>query len=136
MQEVDLLLFRDMDVESDGLPLVEASNVGLGVRTDGDPKDIEVENGRVKPSRPKRRGMSVSPDSPQKLGPRHRHKSLEGGYSDYPTWQIAAHTLPDVLHYEPTSDTHGVIEPAHEMDFKDYVDALEGTREHWTRVVG
>lgn len=119
--------------------MVGPFNWTLGVRTQGKPRDIEViDIGGEKyadptPDRP--RGMSVAPDDPMNLHPRHRPPDL-GGTGSYPVWSITEADLGPRLRFRQTSATHGVIEPVERMSLQDYEEALIATRPHWKRVVG
>jgi len=134
----DRLLFREMDADEDGQPMVGPFKWTLGVRTEGKPRDIEVldiegeQFAEPTPDRP--RGMSVAPDDPKNLHPRHRPPEL-GGTGSYPVWSITEGQLGLRLRFRQTSPTHGVIEPAECMSLHDYEEALNGTRPAWTRVV-
>lgn len=89
------LLFRDMDVDEDGTPVVGPFNWTLGVRTEGKPYDVAVVevNGEkyVEPTPDRPQGMSVAPDDPINLHPRHRPPEL-GGTGRYPVWSIWVQT--------------------------------------------
>ena len=129
-------LYREMDIASDGLPLVGPTNLALGVRTGGRLFDIPVgDDGTVEPravSEP-RGGMSVAPRSPMNLHMRHRPPEL-GGEGEYPVWSISSQDLGPDLMYQETSPTHGRVAPAREMTLEEYEAALEATRDRWTRV--
>lgn len=133
------LLYREMDVDGDGLPLVGPTNSTLGVRTRGRLCDIEPdEDGRVKPQpmTARRGGMSVAPRTPMNLSELHRPPEL-GGEGSYPVWCISKHALnPETLMYQETSGTHGRLAPAKEMPLQEYEAALAATRMAWSRVVG
>jgi hypothetical protein len=137
--EGDRLLFRDMDIGEDGGPMVEPFSWALGVRTEGKPRDIVTIGmpGKpfVEPNPDRPEGMSVAPDDPLNLHPRHRPPEL-GGTGNYPVWSIRTGQLGLHLRFRRTSPTHGVIEPATRMSLSAYVEALAATRPHWTRVVG
>jgi hypothetical protein len=119
-------LFRGMRVADDGLPELGPSARSLGVR----PGDIPVENGGVAPVNG---GMSVSPNDPVNL-PDFRRPPEFGGTGKDPVFSINSEDLPDSLVYrpDPTNPTeHGFVEPATEMSFEEYVQALHGTRGNW-----
>jgi hypothetical protein len=131
-------LYREMDVSQDGLPLVGPTNLTLGVRTRGRLHDIQVgEDGMVqpRPAAEPRGGMSVAPRTPMNLSELHRPLQL-GGLGSYPVWRISKQDLGGHLIYQETSATHGRIAPAERMRLEEYVEALEATRDRWTRVVG
>ena len=127
-----------MDVDEDGRPMVGPFNWTLGVRSEGKPRDIEVidiEGEKyVEPTPDRPRGMSVAPDDPMNLHPRHRPPDL-GGTGSYPVWSITEGHLGPRLRFRQTSATHGVIEPAERMSRHDYGEALNATRPDRTRVV-
>lgn len=131
------LLFRDMDVDLDGAPMVGPFNWTLGVRTGAKPYDIAVIDVAgekyVEPSPDRPQGMSVAPDDPMHLHPRHRPAEL-GGTGRYPVWSISEEQLGQHLKFRQTSQTHGVVEPATRMLLRRNEEALAATRLHWTRV--
>lgn len=129
-----LSLFRAMDEDEDGLPLVGPYNFTLGVRTDGKPRDIDVdEHGWVHPARPRPQGMSVAPGDASALPIRHRPASL-GGQATYPVWCILATDLGPGLKYVATSAMHGVIEPAESMPLTMFERLVAATRGRWRKV--
>jgi hypothetical protein len=78
--------------------------------------------------------MSVAPDDPLNL-PRHRRpKELDGTGSD-PVWQFNMADLSADLRYwqDPLDPKHGAIEPATAMPLSEYEQALEQTRDRWTK---
>jgi len=121
-------------------PLVENSADGLGVRV---PTDIRPdEQDRVRPAIPKKRkgdGMSITPSDPKRMPNARRPKTLENGQSDRPLWRIDSAVLGLELRFRPDrvpAPTHGVIEPAHEMQLTEYRAALAATRTQWVLVLG
>lgn len=118
--------------------MVGPFNWTLGVRIEGKPRDIEVISIEgeqyVEPTPDRPRGMSVAPDDPMNLHPRHRPPDL-GGTGSYPVWSIREGLLGSRLRFRQTSATHGVIEPAGRMSLHEYEEALAATRLHWTRVI-
>jgi hypothetical protein len=137
--EDDDKLYREMDVDDDGLPLVGPTNQTLGVRTRGRLHDIPVnEDGTVKlrPAHEAKGGMSVVPRTPMNLHEQHRPRELGNGSGSYPVWCISKGDLGALLIYQETSDSHGRLAPARPMLLREYENALAATRERWTRVLG
>lgn len=138
-EQSETLLYREMAITDDGLPLTGPSNEALGIRTGGRLYDIPVnEDGTVEP-RPeteRRGGMSVAPRTPMNLPEQHRPPELGNGSGTYPVWCISTRALGPLLIYQETSMTHGRVAPAARMSLLTYEDALAETRNDWTRVVG
>jgi hypothetical protein len=113
----DVELFRGMREDVDGWPLVAESAPGLGARN---PVDIEPDgDGLVGPGVG---GVSVSPDSPEKL-PRHRRPPSWGGTGLDDVWAISVSEHGEKLIFSPDPDqpeTHGFIEPGEMMTLADY----------------
>jgi hypothetical protein len=129
-------LYRDME-EEDGHPILGPHNWALGVRVGRRTFDIAVDaEGSVAPSPEGARpyGMSVTPRDPANLPPRHRPLGLDG-LGSYPVWCISTSQLNEALRYRPTSETHGVIEPAYRMVLTEYESALRLTRLFWRLVI-
>ena len=129
-------VFRAMRRDEDGLPHVEQSASGLGVRPrvniDLDPQDNTLMNGK---------GMSVSPnwrDMPLfRIPGRLRHLKPGARGSDNTfcfccgTGPIQRGDFAEGLMLEPDSATHGTIAPARVMPLGDYQSALAATRPDW-----
>lgn len=116
-----------MKADSDGLPRVEGTARGLGVRRGNDiPEDGD---GLCSPGNG---GMSVAYDTPDNLPP-HRRPPEHGGTGPDPLWEIEDSDLPDFLAYREDDELegHGFIEPAYTMEIGDYEDALAATRTLW-----
>ncbi|AGY60438.1 hypothetical protein [Gloeobacter kilaueensis] len=115
--------------EDGGFPACGNTATKLGVR----PKvDIKIDEDRN--VLPGTGGMSVSP-SPEQL-PEHRRPEALGGKSKYPAWEIKVQDLGPELKYrpDPKNSDHGFVEPARQMDFAEYQNALEETRQKWKKV--
>jgi hypothetical protein len=120
-----------MKQDTDGLPVVEASAEGLGVRTSGPIRDIEVVDGRVSPGN----GMSVYAD-PSKMHPQRRPQAL-GGKSELPLFALDQEHLPGGLSTTPPKEgsTHMEVQPSREMPIHEYEGLLRETRSRWTRIL-
>jgi len=121
------LLYRSMITAEDGLPQLGESARELGARV---PQDIVPVNGRVLP---KSGGMSVSPNGPYNL-PEFRRPSDFGGTGKDPVWCLSTCDLGPDLSYRPDPNkpaTHGFIEPAYQMPYSQYQQALYNTRSKW-----
>jgi hypothetical protein len=122
-----------MKEDSDGLPKVEDSARGLGVRPGTDvpaslPGD-QVSSGEG--------GVSVSPDDPMNL-PAHRRPSALQGTGKDPVWVIDIMDLDPNLIYRPdprNPQGHGFLEPACPMPLVEYQQAVARTRDRWRKVV-
>jgi len=124
------LLFRGMQQDPDGFPVVGESARRLGAR-----REIDIEVGEDDRVQPTSGGMSVSPGSPTNL-PRHRRPPEWGGTGLDPVWEISSPQLGPSLVYRPDPaqpETHGFIEPQRSMTFAEYQNALAETRHHWRR---
>lgn len=121
------MLFRGMKEDPDGLPRVERTARGLGVRED---IDIPVDGSGY--CSPREGGMSVAHDTLQNL-PAHRRPPEHGGTGPDPVWELDETDLPSSLVYREDEDLagHGFIEPAFTMDLADYEDAIAATRSSW-----
>jgi hypothetical protein len=85
---------------------------------------------------PRMGGVSVSPPPAENLPPSRLPREM-GGKGKDPIWQLETDDLPRELTYRPDPDlpdTHGFIEPAWVMSFMDYLKAVHGTRDLWTRM--
>jgi hypothetical protein len=76
--------------------------------------------------------MSVTPDDRDGL-PQFLTPQALGGTGKNPVWEITSADLGPDLAYrpDPRSSTHGLIEPAREMAFQEYVEALCATKSQW-----
>ena len=129
-------VFRAMRKDEDGLPHVEQSANGLGVRPgvdiDVDPQDNVLVNGK---------GMSVSPnwrDMPLFRIPERLRHLKPGARGSNNTFCFCSGSGPfqrgafaDGLMLEPDSTTHGTIAPDRVMPLDDYESALGATRPNW-----
>ena len=128
------MIHRSMKADSDGLPLVERSAEGLGVRLDDVVRDIPVVRGMVTPVG--RHGMSVYGD-PRQMYPQRRPTFLPGGKSLLPLFALDERDLLDGLALtEPNEKTHMMVEPGRRMPIEEYEALLGATRERWTRILG
>jgi hypothetical protein len=129
-------VFRAMRKDADGLPLVEQSASGLGVRPgvdiDVDPRGDVLVNAK---------GMSVSPnwrDLPLFRIPERLRHLKPGARGSNNTFCLCSGSGPfqrgdfaEGLTLEPDSAIHGTIAPARLMPLDDYRSALEATRPTW-----
>jgi hypothetical protein len=125
-----------MRKDEDGLPHVEQSANGLGVRPgvdiDVDPQDNVLVNGK---------GMSVSPNwrdmplfrIPERL--RHLKPGARGSNNTFcfcrGSGPFQRGAFAEGLMLEPDSTTHGTIAPDRVMPLGDYESALGATRPDW-----
>ena len=120
-----------MRQSENGLPLVDRSATGLGVRVPDDPNaDLPVTWGRVDPGTG---GMSVTVDDP-KLLPRHRRPPwLDGGTSDYPLFRLPESALSLGLKLVPQGSPlrHAEVQPTRPMSIIKYERLLEETQRAW-----
>lgn len=124
----DTLLFRAMREGADGMPLLEDSARGLGVRPG---RDIIIDiKGMV---HPKVGGMSAVPDNPSNLQI-HRRPQEFGGTGKDPVWCIQCSSLPSSLKYIPDSPTHGTIQPSNIMTKDNYNQLLQSTKVFWKKL--
>lgn len=101
----------------------------LGARPD---TDIPIEDGRVKPGTG---GMSITPHSHDLLPPHRRPPEL-GGTGKDPVWKIGEKQFGDrlIIRADPDNPTrHAFAEPAHEMTWEEYLQALYNTAGAWTK---
>lgn len=129
-------VFRAMRKDDDGLPHVEQSASGLGVRPG---IDIDVDhNGSVLLNG---KGMSVSPnwrDMPLFRIPARLRGLKPGARGSDQTFCFCTGSGPfqqgdfaEGLVLEPDSTTHGTIAPNRLMPLDDYRAAIEATRSDW-----
>jgi hypothetical protein len=129
-------VFRAMRKDEDGLPHIERSAGGLGVRLE---KDIDVDpDGRVFVNG---KGMSVVPDwrelplfrIPERL--RHVKRGARGSNRTFcfrsGTGPFVQGVFADGLTLEPDSANHGTIAPARVVPLSEYEAALGATRPDW-----
>jgi hypothetical protein len=120
-----------MKEDTDGLPVLEASARGLGVRP---AIDVPAEQAS-EVVRPGQGGVSVSPDDPLNLPKHRRPPELQGNGRD-PVWTIADSDLPPDLRFrvDPESPKHGFLEPARQMTLLEYEIAINTTRKLWRKL--
>jgi hypothetical protein len=123
-------LFRSMREDADGLPRVEATARGLGVRPGpkprGDVDAIQLDDQIL----PGTGGMSVVPDDPMNLL-RHRRPASLGGTGPDPVWYIELDDLDAELRFRPDRPTHGLIEPSDPTALREFQQLLANTRARW-----
>ncbi|WP_210420412.1 hypothetical protein [Aquisphaera giovannonii] len=125
-----------MRIDQDGLPHVDPSATGLGVRPGVDvdlDRDVVLQNGK---------GMSVNPDwrfaplfrIPSRL--RHLCHGARGpdssGCFRYGSGPFEAAPFAEGLSLEPDSPTHANVTPITPMTLEQYQDAIARTRPGWT----
>jgi len=114
------IVYRAMTAAQDGHPQTGDTVRTLGVRSDGDIRDvIPDEEGNVHPDNG---GMSVNP-RPEDIPPWFRKRD--------PVWAFDTDSLPDALQYRQDAEDHGLIEPAESMALERYRETLAETREDW-----
>lgn len=119
------MIYRGMRKHWDGRPLVVGTKNGLGVRSDDD--IFPDEDGRVEPDSG---GMSVC-FVPEAVPPYRRPPSFGGDSEQNSMWELDESELPDGLVCRATSQTHAMLEPAWEMDLREYEELLAETRDLW-----
>lgn len=121
-------LYRAMEVDADGLPMLGETARRLGARPGTD-----IPLGRDGLVAPGTGGMSVSPDTPENL-PLHRRPPEWGGTGKDPVWLIGSLALGPGLVYRPDPElaSHGFVEPSRRMPLDAYQAALAGTRAGWS----
>ena len=130
MQRTPEIVFRAMKEDIDGKPLVGSSSSKLGVRIEGQYRDIPInEDGTV---HPKTGGMSVTPDTPEGLPKRRLPKSL-GGEGRDPVFSFEVIDLPSTLALRRDKPSHALVEPSKSCLFEEYEQNLHGTREDWVK---
>jgi hypothetical protein len=126
-------LFRAMREAADGLPEVEPSSRGLGVRPGpGRNSDVSAVSGQDAVM-PGGGGMSVAPDDPLHLVSFRRPRSL-GGTGRDPVWVIDVADLGPELTVRPDAPGHAFVEPARLMTLQSFQQALAVTRDRWVLV--
>ena len=122
-----------MKIDEDGLPTRGWSGARTLVARCSIDIPLRQDDGYVEPLQG---GVSVSPPPEENLPPSRLPRVL-GGKGKDPLWRLETDDLPDELAYRPdpgAPDTHGFIEPAREISFADYLDAVHGTRADWRRL--
>ncbi len=141
-------VLRGMHWDPDGLPKVGSAGTRLGARPEYSEEDIDPED-RIKPGdkivldikvsadgwvQPESGGMSaffhpVDNIPPHRLPPKHG-----GDDPKYEVYELETDDLPDELRCRPVPHNqarHVFIEPAWEMTFEEYQEALHATRGLW-----
>jgi len=138
-----------MHWDEDGLPKAGSAGSRLGARPTYAEDEIDPED-RIKPGDTIKRDIEVSIDGLVRPGtggmsafsppvdniPPHRRppKHDDGDDPRYEVYELEADDLPDELHcrIDPYNHTrHVFIEPAWEMTFEEYQQALHATRGLW-----
>src|SRR5436309_1890023 len=124
-------LFRAMQEDAIGLPLMVPSARGLGVRPRIDVPAIRLHE----IVHPGQGGLSVSPDDPMNLPYFRRPPKLQGTGKD-PVWVIDATGLGTDLCYrpDPIRSGHGFIEPVRLMTLDEFQKAIAQTRASWRKI--
>ncbi|HVA47412.1 MAG TPA: hypothetical protein VNH11_13665 [Pirellulales bacterium] len=124
-------LFRAMRKNKSGLPDVGPHARALGVRPGTDvlatlPGDLV---------QPGLGGLSVSPGQAANL-PYFRRPQQLGGTGKDPVWVIDSSLLGSNLVYrpDPSTTTHGLIEPSKPMTLDDFQNAIAATQTLWRQV--
>ncbi|MGL4551171.1 MAG: hypothetical protein ACRC33_08285 [Gemmataceae bacterium] len=127
------LLYRSMQEDADGQPVVGPSASQLGVR----PKDVGYRDDDALIG-PGDGGLSVTPDDPRLL-PDFRRPPEWGGDGKDPVWVIDSADIGTDLRYRPdpaAPGRHGFLEAAVPMRLIDYRRALGATHPLWRKVAG
>lgn len=124
------IIFRAMKEDSDGKPLVGRLARTLGVRIEGQYRDIPInEDGTVHPNTG---GMSVTPNTLERLPVFRLPKSL-GGEGRDPVFSFQVVDLPSTLALRRDKPNHALIEPSKSCLFEEYEQNLHVTRENWVK---
>lgn len=129
-------LYRAMKVDADGLPVVEPSARGLGVRAADKAPHNDVQAASADDDvGPGTGGMSVAPNDPANL-PVNRRPAALGGFGKDPVWEIEDTELGADLSVRQDTQTHSLVDVARTMTLAEYEAALAATRDQWRRVNG
>lgn len=145
-------ILRGMHWDQDGLPKIGSAGSRLGARPEYPEEDIDPED-RIKPGdrivldikvsagglvQPETGGMSAFLPPVDNI-PSHRRppKHADGDDPKYEVYELETDNLPDELRcravpHNPTR--HVFVEPAREMTFEEYQQALHATRDMWRPV--
>src|SRR5580700_8387349 len=123
-------MFRAMKEEVDGLPKVERSGRGLGVRIVGPVCDLPVEkDGTVEPATG---GMSIALDAAQNL-PKPRLPRSLGGEGRDPVFTMLAAGIPATLLLRVDRYPHALLEPGRRCLLSHFETSLASTRTLWSK---
>jgi hypothetical protein len=123
-------MFRAMKEEVDGLPKVERSGRGLGVRIVGLTRDLPVgEDGTVEPATG---GMSVALDGAQNL-PKPRLPRALGGEGRDPVFAMFSTGISEALLLRVDRHPHAMVEPSRRCPLSHFEADLAGTRTLWSK---
>lgn len=124
------IIFRAMKEDFDGKPLVGRLARTLGVRIEGQYRDIPInEDGTVHPNTG---GMSVTPNTLEQLPVFRLPKSL-GGEGRDPVFSFQVVDLPSTLALRRDKPSHALVEPSKSCLFEEYEQNLHSTREDWVK---
>jgi hypothetical protein len=120
-------MLRAMKAGQDGLPIVERSARGLGVRV---PQDVQLDGEDVIPGK----GMSVTIGAIADLPP-HRIPAAHGGDSKDPVYEMTEF-LPATLalFQTPPTPSHWEVGPRERSRLEDFELVLASTRPAWRRI--
>jgi hypothetical protein len=124
-------LYRAMQEDAQGLPILGASSRSLGVRPGRDVAALLP--GEL--VHPKAGGLSVSPDDPTNL-PYYRRPPRWQGTGKDDVWEIdSSHLGPELVYrQDPINPGHGFIEPVQTMTLDEYQNALSATQMLWQKI--
>ena len=123
-------MFRAMKEETDGLPKVERSGRGLGVRIDGPIRDLPVgEGGMVERATG---GMSVALDAARNL-PKPRLPRSLGGEGRDPVFTMFTAGVPATLLLRMDRYPHALVEPSRRCPLSNFETDLASTRTLWSK---
>lgn len=124
-------MFRAMRQDLDGYPLLGRSSRTLGVRVDGEYRDLPVaEDGTVAPETG---GMSVALEKPGNL-PKHRLPRSLGGEGRDTVFRMFAALLAQTLLLRADRYPHAFVEPRERCPLPEFESALNASRNHWSKV--
>ena len=124
-------MFRAMKAEADGLPKAGRSSRELGIRIDGQIRDLPVgEDGTVEPETG---GMSVALDAAQNL-PKPRLPRSLGGEGRDPVFTMRRANVPETLILRVDRYPHALVEPIRRCLLVEFESDLASTRPFWGRV--
>lgn len=124
-------LFRAMKAAEDRLPSVGRSSRELGVRIEGEMRDLPV--GPDEMVAPATGGMSVALDAAENL-PKHRLPRSLGGEGRDPVFSIASGHLASDLSVRVDRHPHALVEPARPCPLEEFESALAATRPAWRMI--
>ena len=129
------MLYRSMEADADGLPVLGRSARRLGVRIGSTDDDIPVINDRVHALNG---GMSVAIDDPTALPHWRRPAAFQGTGRGLVMFGLELDTLLDTplaLRVDRKNSSHGFIEPVRSLPIDEYEQYLGETRGHWRAIL-